>query len=60
MFFERVLDGIPKPSVFTAAQFETIKAIDGDLVYIEIFHSEKNFWAVVKPGTYTMAEGETK
>lgn len=62
MSLERVLDGTLKTiPVFTEAQFETIKAIDGDLVYIRDlpFRQVKISGAVVKPGTYTMAEGET-
>ena len=62
MSLERVLDGTLKTiPVFTEVQFETIKAIDGDLVYIRDlpFRQVKISGAVVKPGTYTMAEGET-
>lgn len=62
MSLERVLDGTLKTiPVFTETQFETIKAIDGDLVYIRDlpFRQVKISGAVVKPGTYTMAEGET-
>ena len=62
MSLERVLDGTLKTiPVFTEAQFGNNKAIDGDLVYIRDlpFRRVKISGAVVKPGTYTMAEGET-
>ena len=61
MSLERILDGTLKTiPVFTELQFETIKAIDGDLVYIRDlpFRQVKISGAVVKPGSYTMAEGE--
>ena len=62
MSLERILDGTLKTiPVFTEAQFETIKAIDGDLIYVRDlpFRQAKISGAVVKPGSYTMAEGET-
>ncbi len=62
MSLERILDGTLKTiPVFTEAQFETIKAIDGDLIYVRDlpFRQAKISGAVLKPGSYTMAEGET-
>ena len=42
-------------------QFKTIKAIDGDLIYIREFpfREARILGAVIKPGSYTMAAGET-
>lgn len=47
--------------VETESQFESIMAADGDLVYIRDYpyRNAKITGAVVKPGTYTMAAGET-
>ena len=62
MSLERILDGTLKTiPVFTETQFETIKAIDGDLIYIRDlpFRQAKVTGAVLKPGSYPMAEGET-
>ena len=62
MSLERILDGTLKTiPVFTEAQFETIKAIDGDLIYVRDlpFRQAKITGAVLKPGSYPMAEGET-
>ena len=62
MSLERILDGSLKTiPVFTVAQFETIKAIDGDLIYVRDlpFRQAKISGAVLKPGSYPMAEGET-
>ena len=62
MSLERILDGTLKTiPVFTEAQFETIKAIDGDLIYVRDlpFRQAKISGAVLKPGSYPMAEGET-
>ena len=62
MSLERILDGTLKTiPVFTEAQFETIKAIDGDLIYVRDlpFRKAKISGAVLKPGSYPMAEGET-
>ena len=62
IFLERILDGNLKTiPIRNEIQFETIKAIDGDLIYIREYpyRSAKISGAVLKPGSYTMAEGET-
>ncbi len=62
IFLERILDGSLKTiPVRNEVQFETIKAIDGDLIYIREYpyRNAKISGAVVKPGSYTMAAGET-
>lgn len=62
IFLERILDGTLKTiPVRNEIQFETIKAIDGDLIYIREYpyRSAKISGAVVKPGSYKMAAGET-
>lgn len=62
MSLERILDGTLKTiPVFTETQFETIKSIDGDLIYVRDlpFRQAKITGAVLKPGSYPMAEGET-
>ena len=62
IFLERILDGTLKTiPIRNEVQFETIKAIDGDLIYIREYpyRSAKISGAVVKPGSYTMAAGET-
>tara|TARA_A100001011_G_scaffold398597_1_gene503631 strand:+ start:4917 stop:6737 length:1821 start_codon:yes stop_codon:yes gene_type:complete len=59
---ERILDGTLKTiPVRNESQFETIKAEDGDLIYIREFpyRQAKISGAVLKPGSYTMAAGET-
>lgn len=59
---ERVLDGTLKTIPITnQVQFKDIKAIDGDLIYIREypFREASISGAVLKPGTYTMAQGET-
>jgi polysaccharide biosynthesis/export protein len=59
---ERILDGTLKTiPIRNEIQFESIKAIDGDLIYIREYpyRNAKISGAVVKPGTYTMASGET-
>ncbi len=59
---ERILDGTLKTiRVSNDSQFETIKAEDGDLIYIREFpyRQAKISGAVLKPGSYTMAAGET-
>lgn len=59
---ERVLDGTLKTIPITnQVQFNDIKAIDGDLIYIREypFREASISGAVLKPGTYTMAQGET-
>ena len=62
IFLERILDGTLKTiPVRNEIQFETIKAIDGDLIYIREYpyRSAKISGAVLKPGSYNMAAGET-
>ncbi len=59
---ERILDGTLKTiPVVNDSQFKTIKALDGDLVYIREhpYRKAKILGSVLKPGTYTMAAGET-
>ncbi|MDA9804392.1 SLBB domain-containing protein [Gammaproteobacteria bacterium] len=59
---ERILDGSLKSiPVVNRIQFDSIKAIDGDLVYIREYpYREASVaGAVLKPGSYTMAAGET-
>ncbi len=59
---ERILDGKLKTiPVVNKSQFETIKALDGDLIYIREYpyRAAKISGAVKKPGKYTMAPGET-
>ena len=59
---ERVLDGSLKTIPITnQVQFKNIKAIDGDLIYIREhpFREASISGAVLKPGTYIMAQGET-
>ena len=59
---ERILDGTLKSiPVRSESQFKTINAEDGDLIYIREYpyRQAKITGAVLKPGSYTMAEGET-
>ncbi len=59
---ERILDGSLKTiPVINDSQFKSISAIDGDLIYVREypFREAKIAGAVIKPGTYTMAAGET-
>jgi protein involved in polysaccharide export with SLBB domain len=61
IFLERILDGSLKTiPIRNEIQFETIKAIDGDSIYIREYpyRSAKISGAVLKPGSYIMAEGE--
>ena len=58
---ERILDGSLKTiSIVNKSQFETIKAEDGDLIYIREhpYREAKISGAVIKPGTYTMSAEE--
>lgn len=62
IFLDRILDGTLKTiPIRNEIQFETIKAIDGDVIYIREYpyRSAKISGAVLKPGTYNMASGET-
>lgn len=59
---ERILDGSLKTiPVRNEIQFESIKAEDGDLLYIREFpyRQAKVSGAVMKPGSYTLTAGET-
>ena len=59
---ERMLDGTLKSIPITnISQFDSIKPIDGDLVYIReySYRTASISGAVYKPGKYTMAAGET-
>ena len=59
---ERMLDGTLKSlPIRNVSQFDSIKPIDGDLIYIReyAYRTATISGAVVKPGKYTMAAGET-
>ena len=59
---ERILDGALKTiPIVNKSQFKTITALDGDLIYIREYpyREAKISGAVLKPGTYTMAPGES-
>tara|TARA_B100001093_G_scaffold445299_1_gene448870 strand:+ start:1313 stop:3130 length:1818 start_codon:yes stop_codon:yes gene_type:complete len=59
---ERMLDGTLKSlPIRNISQFDSIKPIDGDLIYIReyAYRTATITGAVVKPGKYTMAAGET-
>ncbi len=59
---ERILDGTLKSiPIRNISQFSSIESIDGDLIYIRehSFRSAIISGAVVKPGKYSMAAGET-
>jgi polysaccharide export outer membrane protein len=59
---ERILDGKLKSiPIVNKSQFETITAIDGDLIYIREhpYRYAKISGAVMKPGTYVMSENES-
>ena len=59
---ERILDGTLKTiPVVNTSQFESIEALDGDLIYIREhpYREAKISGAVTKPGSYLMAPGET-
>ena len=59
---ERMLDGTLKSiSIRNVSQFNTITAIEGDLMYIReyAYRTATISGAVYKPGKYTMAAGET-
>lgn len=61
IYLDRILDGTLKSiPIFNSSQFNSIKSIDGDLVYIREypFRQATISGAVLKPGTYTMAAGE--
>ena len=62
IYLERILDGSLKSiPIVNSLQFNSIESIDGDLVYIREYAYRKASvsGAVLKPGTYTLAAGET-
>ena len=62
IYLERILDGTLKSIPITnSIQFDSIKSVDGDMIYIREYPYRKATisGAVLKPGTYTMAAGET-
>lgn len=62
IYLERILDGSLKTiPIFNEIQFKSIKAIDGDMIYVREhpYRKAKISGAIIKPGTYTMAAGET-
>ena len=59
---ERILDGTMKSiPIVNKSQFESIRALDGDLIYIREYpyREAKISGAVMKPGAYVMSENET-
>lgn len=59
---ERMLDGSLKSiPIRNNKQFDSISSIDGDLIYVReyAYRQAKISGQVLKPGTYTMANGET-
>ncbi len=62
IYLERILDGTLKSiPIQNISQFDSIKPIEGDLIYVREY-SYRNATitgAVLKPGKYTMAAGET-
>ena len=59
---ERILDGTLKSlPIQNVSQFNSIKAIEGDLIYVREFsyRTATISGAVLKPGKYTMAAGES-
>ena len=62
IYLERILDGTLKSiPIRSTSQFNSIQPIDGDLIYIRDYPFRKASiqGAVLKPGTYTMAAGES-
>ncbi len=62
IYLERILDGSLKSiPVLNSIQFESIKVIDGDMLYIREYPYRQATisGAVLKPGSYTMAAGES-
>ena len=62
IYLERILDGSLKSiPIKNESQFSSIKPMDEDLIYIREFPYRRATisGAVLKPGTYTMAVGET-
>ena len=62
IFLDRILDGKVKPiPISNIKQFKTIPAKDGDKIFIRkhAFRSVNIEGAILKPGRYLMAEGES-
>lgn len=62
IYLERVLDGSLKSiPLVNVSQLDTIESIDGDLIYIREhpFRVASISGAILKPGNYIMASGET-
>lgn len=62
IYLERILDNkIKSIPIVSLSQFNSIKPIDGDLIYIRDFpyRSATISGSVLKPGRYTMAPSET-
>ena len=62
VFLDRVLDGkVESLPIRNIKQFNTIRSNDGDKIFIRkhSFRSVNIFGAVLKPGRYLMAEGES-
>ena len=62
IYLERILDGTLKSiPIVNSSQFDSIKSIDGDLIYIREYPYRQATisGAVLKPGRYTMAAGES-
>jgi protein involved in polysaccharide export with SLBB domain len=62
IYLERILDGSLKSiPVVNSSQFDSIQSIDGDLIYVREFPYRQATvsGAVLKPGSYTMAAGES-
>ena len=62
IYLERILDGVLKIiPIVNASQFKKIKSVDGDKIYVREypFRNASITGAVLKPGNYKMAEGET-
>ena len=62
IYLERILDGSLKSiPIVNSSQFDSIKSIDGDLIYIREYPYRQATisGAVLKPGSYTMAAGES-
>lgn len=61
-YLERILDGTLKSiPILNESQFSSIEPYDGDLIYFREYpyRKAKVSGAVLKPGSYTMAAGET-
>lgn len=62
IYLERILDGTLKSiPVVNVTQFESIEPNEGDLIYVReySYRTATISGAVYKPGSYTMADGET-